>query len=476
MRSPNSILLAPAVARCHWRGRTWGALLLLAALAANAQTPNTPNTPQAPPPPANTPLTREQLRADLRQFQQEFVERDAAYSPTARAEAHKRLAELGERAKALDHVSLSLALAAIAALADNGHSQVLAAPRLARSNRVPLRLAPLGEHFHVMRCLASHAALLGARLVAIDGVPLARLRDAAHQLTGGTQAWRDRVAPFLFESPEQLHRLGLIAQAGAATYRLALTDGRVLEQRLDAEPPDPGRPSAATERLLLPEVTTGHRGYVSALALEQAPWSLRDALTRLRWRHDPALDAVVIEMRGVFDTPTLRLQDYFAQVQAAIATQRPQHLVLDLRMNGGGDLTKGRDFAERLPSLVPGRMFVLTSGWTFSAAISLAAYAKQAAPSRVALVGEAAGDGLNFFAEGRVVTLAHSRVALLPALERHDYAGGCDAHDDCHAPVKQRPLRLSTLQPEISAPWTYEAWRAGRDPAMEAVAAALAKR
>src|SRR6185503_12822956 len=114
------------------------------------------------------------------------------------------------------------------------------------------------------------------------------------------------------------------------------------------------------------------------------------------------------------------------------------NLVLDMRLNGGGDLNNTRDFAETLPALVPGRVFVLTSPWTFSAAISTVGYLKQKAPSRVTIVGETVGDRLVFFAEGR-------------------------------------PIAVPTLDPEIVAPWTIETYRNGRDPGMEAIATALSR-
>ena len=107
------------------------------------------------------------------------------------------------------------------------------------------------------------------------------------------------------------------------------------------------------------------------------------------------------------------------------------------------------------------------------AAISTASYVKQAAPGRVTLVGEEPGDRLEFWAEGRVLTLAHSKLALLPATERHDYRDGCRRVDDCHGPVRRHPIAVPTLAPDIDATWTYAAWRDGIDPAMRAVEAAL---
>jgi hypothetical protein len=123
---------------------------------------------------------------------------------------------------------------------------------------------------------------------------------------------------------------------------------------------------------------------------------------------------------------------------------------------------------------VPGRIFVLTSPWTFSAAISSLGYLEQSAPARVTIVGEPVGDRLEFFSEGDVVELPRSGLSVLDATERHDYRNGCRAARDCHRHVVRHPIAVPSLAPDIAAPWTVEAYLAGRDPGMEAVAVALA--
>lgn len=420
------------------------------------------------------PWTVDALRQDLDQLQREFLDRDRAYAPAARAEATARLAALRERTEPPDPLAFALAVAQLAALADNGHTLAGAGPRVEAANRVALRLAPFGDDFHVVRAREPHQHLLGARLLAIDDVPLSRLLEAARSLAGGPPAWRDRSAPLLFESPQQLHALGLLTQPGAARYRFAGPDGAVMEATLTGEPPRPGRPRADTVRLLLPEVLPDQDGWHGALPAHRAPWWLQQALQRGRWRMDTALQALVVELRTSTDTPTERLRDTFDAVRQAAREHGPKHLVLDLRQNGGGDLTRVRDFAESLPALVPGRLFVLTSPWTFSAAIATAGYLKQAAPQRVTIVGEPVGDRLVFFAEGRTLRLQHSGLLLRPATERHDYIDGCRRFADCHAPVVQRPITVPTLEPDLPAALTFADWRNGLDPAMRAVAQALA--
>ena len=420
-------------------------------------------------------LSEDARRADLAQFRSEFFARDASYAPNARAQAEARLAQL-ERdiaTASTDATRFALELAQIAALADNGHTLSFAGPRLARSNRVAIRLVPLSDQFFVVRTRQVDADLLGARLLAIDDLPMQRLRELAHSLTGGLPAWRDRNTPLFLESPQQLHALGASTASDGARYRFESAGGAIIERRLLAEPPDAQRPRADTQRLLLPEVGTGVSDWVGLLPLAQAPWSLRDAEKRFRWRHDAELNALVVDLRLTTNTQTQKIADFIGAVNIALQELKPRNLVLDLRQNGGGDLTRARDFAQSLPAAVPGRLFVLTSPWTFSAAISTAAYLKQAAPTRVSIVGEAVGDRPHFFAEGRPITLKHSGEVLLMATERHDYVEGCRTFTDCHAPVRQRPISVPSLAPDIAAPWTLHAYRAGIDPAMLAVAQAL---
>ena len=73
------------------------------------------------------------------------------------------------------------------------------------------------------------------------------------------------------------------------------------------------------------------------------------------------------------------------------------------------------------------------------------------------------------------MTLKHSREIVRASTERHDYQNECRAFKDCHHHFVTRPIAVASLAPDISAPWTIEAYRAGRDPAMESVETSLFK-
>lgn len=428
----------------------------------------------ADPQPARAPASAQARVQDIGFFRRAFLAKDRSFGDAARAAAETRLAALEAKAVTVEQPAFELELARIAALADNGHTHYVFHSISRYYNRVPLRLAVFGEDFHVVRAAEGQHDLLGARLVAIDGHPLAELREAVRSLWGGPAPLRDRYAFELLESPDLLKALGLAAVGDAAVYRFALPAGAVVERRIAGEPPSAERPYSTPAQAMFPQrLPLEDARWRTALAYDAAPYALRDWPIRFRARPAPEIDGLVLELRNNMDANGFRIAQVLKDWDEQIARARPANLVLDLRVNDGGDLRTTRAFLQALPDRIPGKIFVLTSPFTFSAAVASAAYLEQAAPEKVIIVGEEVGDRLVFFAEGGGVTLPNSKGMIGMGTQRHDYAGGCRAYRDCHSSVVRDPIAVATLKPDIAAPWTIEAYLAGRDPAMEAVAKAL---
>lgn len=434
-------------------------LLVWAGLASPVQ-------PVAPP----SGLTPAQIE-DLNAFEQGFFEVDRSYKAVDRAEAKGRLSELRASAAPVSNARFVLALSRIAAMADNGHTGVFYRGQSPELGRVGVRLYAFGGEFVVVHAAPDHEDLLGGRLTAIDGAPVAKLREAARSLSGGVESRRDLLANTFLESPGQLHALGLAQSPDRARYSFELGDGRRREAVLEVVSP-PGGSRDSTMALLSPERAPS--GWRSLLAIEKTPWSLQDIAATMRLQDRPDLDAMVIQLRANVDGPG-SIAEFLGEADDQRRRAGRRHVILDMRMNGGGDLTRTRQWMSGLPGRLKGdgRVVVLTSPTTFSAAISSIGYLKQAGGSRVILVGEAPGDRLNFYAEGRPLTLPNSGVVVLMATERHDYLNGCRGYNDCHRFVVQSPIAVPTLDPDVPAPWKFKDYREGRDPGMEAVSRLL---
>lgn len=419
------------------------------------------------------PMTAENRTKDIAAFRELFMAKDKSFSDAARAEAETRLAKLEKSVTTVTQAQFDLELARIVALADNGHTHYVLGSISRYYNRVPVRLAVFGEDFYVVRAVEGQSDLLGAKLVGIDGHSAKELREAGRSLWGGEAGFRDRFSFNLLESPELLHAISLAAVDASATYKFETKSGSV-ERKLAGDPESPKRPFSQPDKNLMPaKLPLEDATWKTALSAEQAPWSLVDAGKTFRWRAAPEIKAVVLDLRANQDVPDMKMADAIKMFEDAISKEKPTNLVLDMRFNGGGNLNTTRAFVKALPEKIPGRIFVLTSPLTFSAAISSVGYLEQQAPEKVTIVGEPVGDRLMFWAEGRGADLPNNRGMIGLATQRHDYAGGCKAYTDCHISVKAAPIAVSSLKPDIAAPWMIEAYLAGRDPAMEAVAAAL---
>ena len=344
--------------------------------------------------PAQSPSAADGRRSDLAAFRRDFLARDNSYSPGHRAQANDRLARLEAQVATVTAAHFELELARIVARADNGHTSSPAVFRSRRYARIPVRFVPFGDQFYILRADSANSDLLGARLLSIDGKPMREVRDVAHSLWGGTPSWRDRFVPFFLESPDQMQALGVATRPDAATYRVELRGGRTVERRIAADPPDATREFWGSSRWLYPDPLTDDAGAWRSLArADRTPWALQEVAKSFRTRAVPDLDAFIVMLRANRDAGQ-SIAEFQATASDEIRRVRPRHLILDMRLNGGGDLNTTRDFAKSLPTLVPGRIFVLTSPWTFSAAISTVGYVKQAGAGRLTIVGEMVGDRL----------------------------------------------------------------------------------
>lgn len=438
-------------------------------------------------------------REDVEIFRNNFLSLDRSFTPETRKAVEARLGALTRSGEPLTPAAFAVELCRIAALADNGHTQCLS-PRVGRivcerfANLVtqeavwckvrepdyaipefaslPIDFRAFGEDFHVVRVKQEQRDLLGARLAGVDNRPIDRMRAELRTFSGGTPAYRDVEAARVLSSPIQLQAAGLANRIDAVTYEFVLRNGQRVKRKFSV----PAAPASAIDWRSLPSAN-------------RTPWALQESDKPFRFRDAPEAAAVVVQLRQTLDAGDEKIMDFLLNAERRRQQLGRDNVVLDMRENGGGNLLLIRDFIREWPARVHGRFYVLTSRETFSAAIASIAYLKQAGADRVSIVGEAVGDRLMFFSDGLPVQLPHSGLFLLPAVLRMDYADGCRKYDDCFEAVAQPggpaaptllilppgtqrlPISVSTLDPDVRAPWTIESWLEGTDPAMQAVVA-----
>jgi hypothetical protein len=134
-----------------------------------------------------------------------------------------------------------------------------------------------------------------------------------------------------------------------------------------------------------------------------------------------------------------------------------ERFVLDLRLNSGGNGDFNRDVVRALVKSrfdEKGRLFVITGRRTFSAAQMLISDLDRW--TQPIFVGEPSSSRGNHYGDSKKLVMPNSKITMRVSTLWWQYWD----------PRDQRPW----IKPEIEAPLTVEAYREGRDPALQAIA------
>ena len=397
--------------------------------------------------------------ADLAVFEQRFLAVDRSYDVGERARAMEKLAAVRREASRMSAARFELAIAEIVAIANNGHTNVGAAAWPRRFNRIGLYFLVFDDGLRIAAA-DDDASLNGALVTTIAGRTLDQLRAVWARYQPGVPGWRDQQMHHFLESPELLHAAGVALDADGVEISLTRADGTRETRRFGGKRDEAG-PRFRNPREL--EIVVEGTAVGRPLYLHEPAKAMRYVELRDR-------DAVYIQFRRNFDPMDPNFRRSADALAVRLKERRPRHVIVDQRFNSGGDLNNTRDLMNAIPAAIKdgGRIFVITSGRTFSAGISSVGYLKQAGGAAVTIVGKPVGDELDFWAEGTGVMLPNSGIRIGYATERHNYQTGCPG-PECHGAIRRNPIAVRTLAPDLSPAFTWADFAAGRDPYLDAI-------
>jgi hypothetical protein len=300
---------------------------------------------------------------------------------------------------------------------------------------LPLRVWEFEEGLFVTDATAGGAGLVGSRITALAGRPIADVLAAIEPLVPRDgPATVPSFRPLYLLRLDVLRGLGII---GLGESAVTLTvDGR-------AEP------------IAVEAITLG----------EHVAWAGELGMLRLPPGDDPPFRVEELEGSGTLYLRYRQVQrvptDALAIVRERAGAPDVDRVIVDLRQNPGGDNTTYRQLLGALQAddvNVPGRLFVLIDRTTFSAASNLATEIERTTDAT--FVGEPMGGGLNFWNDVAWVELEHWPIPMRVGVSTRYWQMG----------VPDDP-RL-TIEPDIAVPSRAADFFAGRDAALEAALAA----
>lgn len=297
---------------------------------------------------------------------------------------------------------------------------------------------------------ARYRALLGAQVLAVDGHDVPAVLAALDSvITRDNEYWPAGIAPRWLRQPAILHALGVAEEPGRVTLTVRQPDATVVDVTVNAEQAD----HPMWQRFAPPDALA----YVDTLP-GKVPAYLRDRGTRYWFEHQPADDLVYFQFNGIGDLPDEPLDAFYRRLFAYVDEHGVSRLVMDLRWNGGGDTFLAVPLVHHVIRHDHLDLYVVIGRHTFSAAQNLATMLELHVDP--VFVGEPTGGRPNGVGERVEFELPYSRLK----------ANIGDLYWQTSWPFDQRPA----IAPHLYAPPTFEAFRAQRDPAMEAILRELA--
>ena len=360
---------------------------------------------------------------------------------------------LDERIPQLARHQIIVEMARIVAMVGDGHTALAPTrdPKIAFRS-LPVKLYLFKDGLFIRAAQREQAELLGARVLRIGN---ASVEDAIRR--AGEIIGRDNemdvlfFAPHLLVMPEILHALGLIEEMGSARFTIE-QGGRRREIVLhpagavDLIPPD-------TDTTWLPKP-----GWVDMrdAAKAAAPLWLKDPTDKFWFEYLKDSRTVYAQINQVTNKETETFADFSKRLLAFVEANAVEKLILDLRLNrgGNGELLRPLEIGLIKSKIDErGRLFTIMGRSTWSAAQFLLNRLEKY--TNTIFVGEPSGSRGNVYGDSRKITLPNSGITVRVSVYYWQDWSPWD-------------MRQWTA-PHLTAELTSEDYRANRDPALLAV-------
>ena len=389
---------------------------------------------------------------DLGFLAREMPARHANLFHTAsRARFDSALSSIRDRLPSSARHQVVVELERLAAMIADGHTNVCPwRDTVVAFHTLPIALHRFGHEYFIRAATLEHASLLGARVTRIGPIPIAAAESLVAPRLGRQNAMAIRIyAPQQHGHPQVLHALGMARDPGRAELGLEI-GGRSRTVALTADGPFPNLSGDMDKSWdVRPE-------WVDVRGRSPAPLWLSRTGETCWFTHVPDGRMLYCQINQIQERGET-FEAFFARALSAADSVGAERFVLDLRLNGGGNgyynraivraLLRSR-FDER------GRLFVVTGRRTFSAAQMLISDLEKW--THPIFVGEPSASRGNAYGDSRRLVLPNNRVTVRVSTLWWQYWD----------PRETRPW----IAPDIAAPLTVAAYRAGRDPALEAIA------
>lgn len=376
--------------------------------------------------------SKEKWREDLRFLAAELPKKHKnAFHRISREQFEKMVADLDAKIPTLSDEEIVLGMTRIVAHIGDGHTGLgwgWAFPR------VPMNLFWFGKELRVVKISKDHLRANGARLVKIGGVAIEKIYEQSREYIsqGESEQFVLNSSGYLFTYPVFLKTIGLTKVDDEAVYEFVDLKGKKFSLLMKALPR-----SEETDWIV---------------PFKTAPLYLQKAGEPFFFEYLKEAKTVYVNFKWY--PRRAQFAKFSKELFEFIDRSEVEKIVFDLRQNGGGDFTRGRDYfikplKERPKFLERGRLFVIAGRVTYSAGMANTADFRN--DLKAIVVGEPTGARPVGYQENRGFSLPNSHLPVSYSIEFYKFSAA------------DTP---GILPDKLIAP-DWQSFLAGRDAALE---------
>ena len=374
-----------------------------------------------------------------------------------RIEWENQANELQKAIPAMESHEIIVGLAKLVAAFRVGHTQIPIHPWRGHMmsgvgfQRYALRLYVFSDGVYVRAAKERYRKAVGGKVLKLGGMPIAEAMEAVRQVI----PWENEqfflsMVPAFLTCPEILHAQKVISQVGPTTLTF---EKNGTTQTIELHPEPGGH-------------IPGHRGYASPGSdwveanhgsAKPLPLYLKDLDPNYSYEYLPKHKLLYVRHSSVRDEDDESIEHFFGRVEDFIDNNDVQKMVLDLRLNGGGNnylnkpVITGLIRSKKINQ--PGRLFTILGRRTFSAAQNMVNEIEKY--TETIFVGEPTAENVNFWGDTRQYDLPNSK---LPVFLSWMWWQNLDPRD-------RRPWTA----PDIAIDLTFDDYKNNHDPVLQAI-------
>jgi tetratricopeptide (TPR) repeat protein len=295
----------------------------------------------------------------------------------------------------------------------------------------------------------NYASIVGAKLVKVEGVPVMQVLEAIKPLVPAENDQYFKAYGLDFMAiPEALNAQGISKELKTNVTYTFEKDGKTFEQTLEAK-----------EAFHLPRdygfVTPG-TDWASVRDQSHEPYYLKNISKNYYYEYLPDSKTVYVRQSQVLDDKEETIAAFYKKVFEFIDKNEVDKLVIDVRLNGGGNNYKNKPVITGIIECKkinkPGKLFVIIGRRTFSACQNLVNEFSNY--TNALFVGEPTAENINFYGDTRPVELPKTGIPVFLS-----FAWWQD---------KPQWENADWLAPQLAVDMSFEEYKTNKDPVLEA--------